>query len=270
MEKDVFDEWVAGQHKKKKYPARRAAAVVLVFGCLFLTLVSCGGGAPAEVVFTGPGLVGLDDTTSDTAPLLSVTYESAGGPVTVRILSDLQSDGDISFDPVTGIYIAAAGPSEVLFGEDSSVADLPEYRAFLTFALDGSTGQPSVPSGAAIDAADLEVFADQVDFASTVPTFIDLIQYQFRGLSVADFNASLVATASYRTVDFFSSDQGNFVDIDVTALMQAAQAGNLALFQVRFELQGLVSGVERSGSAPNAVRSVRTAPREPDKITPRF
>lgn len=49
---------------------RVAAFVVL---CIFLLApASCGGGDEGPAPITGPGLVGLDDTSSNTAPLLSV------------------------------------------------------------------------------------------------------------------------------------------------------------------------------------------------------
>ncbi len=217
------------------------------------TLPACGGGGGGQpVVITGPGLVGIDDTSSSTSPVLAVTYTVPPSPeaVSVTILSDLASDGDIEFDPVLNTYVVTAGPSEVLFGEDSSNADLPEFRAFLTFPLDGVTGQPSIPSDAAIVSATLEVYVDQVDFASTVPTFVDLVQYGFRRLSAGDFDAPLVSHSSYVALNFYSGDRGNFVDIDVTGLMQEVQVPPaLPDFQVRFGLQGLVTALSRGASS---------------------
>lgn len=237
-----------------------------------ITVASCGGGGggPAPVVITGPGFVGLNDTTASTAPLLTVSYSSpTQGSATVKILSDLASDGDIEFDPVLGVFTVTAGPPEVLFGEDSSDPHLPEFRSFLTFPLDGITGQPSVPADAAIVSATLEVFVDQVDFANVVPTFLDLVQYPFGGLSAADFDAPLVATGAFQSLDFYSSDAGGFVDIDVTALMQIVQIPPaLPDFQVRFLLQSLAAGLAR-GSSPKAARSAHPELRELDKIQPR-
>ncbi len=46
-----------------------------------------------------------------------------------------------------------------------------------------------------------------------------------------------------RPLDFFRSDQGNFVSIDVTALMREAQRLGLSDFQVRFLLDPLVSDI---------------------------
>ncbi|MDA8086907.1 MAG: DNRLRE domain-containing protein [Nitrospiraceae bacterium] len=247
----------------KKYPLLRItkiwASCISLLALAFLA--SCGGGGgggPAPI--TGPGFVGLDDTTNKTAPLLVVTYTDSSGTVTVNILSDLSSDGDIAFDPVTNTYTVTQSPSEVFFGEDSSSADLPEYRAFLTFPL------ASIPSDATIDSATLEVFVDEADFASTIPTFVDMIQYPVGALSAADFNASLVTSTSYRAIDFFSSDTGNFVDIDVTGLMQEAQVPPaLADLQIRFGLQSLLAGLVR-GTAVQAKRSVHSQPRSLDTL----
>jgi len=47
----------------------------------------------------------------------------------------------------------------------------------------------------------------------------------------------------FRRLDFFRSDQGNFVAIDVTPLMQEAQRLGLSDFQVRFLLDFSVSDI---------------------------
>jgi hypothetical protein len=173
------------------------------------------------------------------------------GPITVRILSDLASDGHIAFDPVLSSYFVTNGPSTVLFGIDSLNPDLPEYRAFLTFPLDGITGQPEVPSDAFIELAYVEVFVNFLDFASVVPTFLDLVEYPTayggqNGLGsidpAADFNQPPLAIVP--GFDFFLSDVGKFVQIEVTSLMQAAQAPPALLdFQVRFSREFLVPGL---------------------------
>jgi len=163
------------------------------------------------------------------------------GTITVQILSDLASDGDIAFDPVLSSFTIITGSSSVQFGIDSLNINRPEYRAFLTFPLDGITGQPIVPGDALIVSADVEVFVNLLDFASTVPTFLDLVQYPSRGLAAIDFNAVPLATRP--VFDFFASDVGFFVRIDVTSLMQAAQVPPaLVDFQLRFS-----SDITRSG-----------------------
>ena len=243
----------------KKYQVLRIAKILA--SCLFLlTLASCGGGGGGPAPITGPGFVGLDDTATNTAPLLVVTYTDSSGTVTVNILSDLSSDGDIAFDPSTNIYTVTQSPSEVFFGEDSSAADLPEYRAFLTFPL------ASIPTDATIDSATLEVYVDEADFADTIPTFVDMIQYPVGALSAADFDDPLVTSTSYRALDFYYSDSGNFVDIDVTGLMREALVPPaFADLQVRFGLQSLLAGLAR-GTSVQAKRSVHSQPRSLGKI----
>jgi hypothetical protein len=176
------------------------------------------------------------------AAFLALTMVGCGGefrPVfTAQIFSDQPSDGDIAFDGVT--HTITNGPPTVFFGFDDNDPNFPEYRAFLDFPLDGSTGQDAVPADAEIVSATLEVFVDRVDFVSTVPTLIDLVTYPISGLTSADFNSLPLtfpggAFAS-RSLDFLLSDLGNYVLIDVTSLMQEAQRRGLSDFQVRFLL----------------------------------
>jgi hypothetical protein len=148
-----------------------------------------------------------------------------------QILSDQPADGDIAFDGTN--FIIANGPDTLFFGIDDNDPNFPEYRAFLDFPLDGSTGQDVVPANAVIVSATLEVFIDRVNFTSPVPTLLDLVQYPISGLTSGDFNS---VPLTFRSLDFFSSDVGNFVDIDVTPLMVEAQRLGLPDFQVRFLL----------------------------------
>src|SRR5512134_3630116 len=128
----------------------RKIGILGLVGFLAVILVGCGGDGDDRHIVAGPGLVGLDDTSDATAPLLRVTYKVPPSPtrVTVEILSDLASDGHIAFDPVLSSYFVTNGPSTVLFGIYSFNANLPEFRAFLTFPLNGDTGQPVVPGDA--------------------------------------------------------------------------------------------------------------------------
>jgi len=189
------------------------------------------------------------------------------GTITVQILSDLASDGDIAFDPVLSSFTIITGSSSVQFGIDSLNINRPEYRAFLTFPLDGITGQPIVPGDALIVSADVEVFVNLLDFASTVPTFLDLVQYPFRGLAAIDFDAVPLATRP--VFDFFASDLGFFVLIDVTPLMQAAQVPPaLVDFQLRFSRDMSVPPLAPSSPARNAGRTVVAPPRSMEGIVP--
>jgi hypothetical protein len=150
-----------------------------------------------------------------------------------QILSDQPADGDIAFDPVAGVYTITNGPDTVFFGIDEGNVNLPEFRAFLDFPLDGSTGEDVVPAGARIRSATIEVFINEVSFATTVPTLIDLVQYPIGGLRDQDFDSPPLL---FRSLNFFASDLGNYVEIDVTPLMVEAQRLGLADFQVRFLL----------------------------------
>jgi hypothetical protein len=246
----------------------RKIGILGLVGVLALLLAGCGG-EDHHVTITGPGLVGLDDTSSTTAPLLTVTYTvpPSTTPVTVKILSELASDGDIAFDPVLSSYTVTAGPSSVLFGIDSLDIDLPEFRAFLTFPLDGVTGQPVVPGDASIVSADVEVFVDRLDFASSVPTFLDLVQYPSGNLAAVDFNAVPLATRP--VFDLFASDAGGFVQIEVTSLMQEAQATpGLVDFQLRFSRDMSVPPLAPSPPSTGAGRTVVARPRAMEGIVP--
>ena len=242
-------------------------------GVLSLFLAACGGGGDDRVI-TGPGLVGLDDTSDATAPLLTVTYTlpPSTTPITVEILSDLASDGDIAFDPVLSIFSVRRGPPTVLFGIDSFDIDLPEFRAFLTFPLDGATEQPVVPSDALIVSADIDVFVNLLDFASAVPTFLDLVQYPFRNLGsgdpAIDFDAVVLATRP--GFDFLTRDVGNFVRIEVTSLMQEAQVPPALIdFQVRFSRDMSVPPLAALRPSAGVGRTVVAPPRVMGSIVPR-
>ncbi|NJD62018.1 MAG: hypothetical protein FIA93_04775 [Deltaproteobacteria bacterium] len=232
---------------------------------LTAALAGCGGGHDDNFV-AGPGLVGIDDSVSDTAPLLRVDFvDPVLGAGTAQILSNPASDGDIARDPVTAAFTITQSPPVLLFGVDSLDPDLPEFRAFLTFPLDGSTGQDALPGTAAIVSATLEVFVDQVDFASVVPTFIDLVEYPITGLAAVDFNS---VPLDFRTLDFLFSDQGNFVQIDITPFLQQAQDLALLDLQTRFLIDtgGTLSATR--GPAREAVRTVHPAPRPLDNLKP--
>ncbi len=217
-----------------------------VTAILVLSLSGCGGGDDRNV--TGPGFVGIDDSAADTRPLLTVDFVDALGQGTAFILSDPEFDGDIALvDPVQNVFTITTGATPLFFGVDSYNRNLPEYRAFLTFPLDGITGQDIVPLGATIISATVELFITEVSFANTVPTFLDLVSYGVLG--ALDFDAAFLDSLS---LDFFSSDPGNFVLIEVTPLVQTAQAQNLFDFQIRFSLDGGVSAAGAQVARPQA------------------
>jgi hypothetical protein len=217
-----------------------------IFGMLLLAgLSGCGGGdGHTEVIIVDqgpivePGLVEIDDrpTLEITAPELTVEYILPGvpGSIVATILSDHPSDGDIAFDPFLNIFTITQGGNSLLFGVDSADPNRPEYRAFLDFPLDGSTGGPVIPLNATILSATLTVFVNFVDFAATVPVLLDLVQYSvIAGLTPGDYSSIPLAG---RAFDIFDFDAGQDVLTDVTSLMLEAQARALADFQVRFLL----------------------------------
>jgi hypothetical protein len=200
---------------------------------LFLLLLSGCGGDDHRVIITGPGLVGIDDAI--TAPELRVAYTIPPGTrITALIFSDQPSDGDIEFDRIRGSFIITQGPSTLLFGIDSAAGNRPEFRAFLDFPLDGSTGEDAIPLDAVIVSATLTIFVDFVDFAARVPVLLDLVEYSVvLGLAPADFDSFPLGGLAF---DLFAVDAGNDVQIDVTGLMRQAQQLALNDFQVRFLL----------------------------------
>jgi len=170
--------------------------------------------------------------------LLSLAGCGGGGgdavPVyTARIYSDQPTDGDISYDSVDGVYTISNGPASLFFGIDDLNPHFPEYRAFLDFPLDGSTGSPGIPASVGIVSASLEVFVNEVSFAPRIPTLIDLVSYPLTGLEVADFTSQPLRTL---TVNFYPEDQGAFVSLDITPLMQEAQRLGLSDLQLRLLL----------------------------------
>jgi len=218
--------------------AMRKIGILGLVGIFALVLAGCGGGDD-RVTITGPGLVEIADspTVLITAPELTVVYAIplTPGTFTAQILSDQPKDGDIAFDPVTSIYTVTKGPPAILFGIDSANSHNPEYRAFLDFPLDGSTGGDVLPLNASIVSATLKITVDFVDFAATVPVLLDLVQYPVAtGLTFADYNSAPLA---FRSFDIFDTDVLlDNVQIEVTSLMTEAQNRGLADFQVRFLL----------------------------------
>lgn len=207
-----------------------------LFSLVLLLLAGCGD--DHHFVFAGPGFVAIEDspTVAITAPELNVEYTRPGipGSFEARILSDQILDGDIEFDPFSGTFIITQGPSTLFFGIDSASDGSPEFRAFLDFPLEGSTGGDVVPLDANINSATLAIFVEFVDFAVTVPVALDLVEYSVvTGLVSSDFDS---VSLGRRFFNVFNFDAGSDVLIDVTALMQEVQLRGLSDFQVRFSV----------------------------------
>ena len=215
----------------------RKIGILAIVGVLTMILAGCGGGDSYSYPPppTGPGFVGIEDlpNVAVTAPLLRVRSSLPAAPNTVidvEILSDQPADGDIAFYPApapSGQYVITMGPGTIFFGIDTLGPGVPEYRAFLDFPLG------RIPLDAVILSSTLDLFVNTVNFSGTVPTFLDLVPYSPAGLVRADFDRAPLA---FRTLDFFASDLGNYVSVEVTSLMQEAQRRALADFQVRFSL----------------------------------
>jgi hypothetical protein len=177
--------------------------------------------------------------------LLVVTACGGGGSDdsprlrTTQILSDNGVDGDISFtEPNTYVITSATVSGNVFVGIDPGTD--PELRAFLHFPLGGSNG---VPIDASIESATLEVFVNGMTLPvseNIMPLLIDLIDYE-PPIVASDYSRSLQPALLTLPFDFFLSDVGRFVRIDVTALMQQAQTERLPYFQLRLLLDLAVS-----------------------------
>lgn len=177
--------------------------------------------------------------------MLSIAACGGGGdggpPIFVAtILSDQPADGDIAFDPILQTFTITNGPGTLFFGIDDLDPNHPEFRAFLDFPLDGSTGEDIVPANAVIISATLDLFINEVSFATVVPTLLDLVIYPITGLTAQDFDSPPLV---FDRLNFFSLDQGNFISINVTPLMQEAQRLGLSDFQVRFLLDLAASNI---------------------------
>ncbi len=150
----------------------------------------------------------------------------------IQTLSDQPVDGDIGFTaPATFVISQANVTNDVQYGIDAGGT---EFRAFLDFPLDGSTGGGVLPLSAVIVAADIEIFVNSVTLSSVVPTLLDLVSFPITGLTSADFDSIPLLTRS--PFNILSSDINNSVRIDVTSLMVEAQRLGLSNLQLRFLL----------------------------------
>jgi hypothetical protein len=189
--------------------AMRRLGILGLVGVLSLFLAGCGGGDGPHTVF-------------------------------IQSPSDNSVDGDIGFTPPSTFSFSQASITrDVQYGFDSGGT---EFNAFLDFPLDGFTGGGVVPLNAVIVSADIEVFVNDVQFSSSVPTLLDLVPFSTTGLTSADFNRAALRTRSPFNINV-NPDLGHFVRIDVTSLMVEAQnRGDLSL-QLRFRPASLAPGL---------------------------
>jgi hypothetical protein len=171
--------------------------------------------------------------------VLALVLAGCGGgddpPVFTEFIdSNLSVDADITRDLGTGtvgVPSLASNTGNVLAGitVDTGGTSVADTRGFLNFPLS------AIPLNASIRFASVTVFLNQVTLGiSSLPTpfFIDLIDTTAFPPPVqsTDFNVAFAAT---RAFDFINSDQGIFVEIPVTSLMQEAQDRGLPSFEVR-------------------------------------
>ena len=175
--------------------------------------------------------------------VLALALAGCGGgddhnPV-IHSLSDQPADGDIGFTASSTFLISQANDTgNVRYGVDSGGT---EFRAFLDFPLDGSTGGGVLPLNAVIVSADIEVFVNNVSFSSSVPTLLDLVPFSIAGLTIPDFDSAPLLTRT--PFDIRTSDINNFVRIDVTSLMAEAQRQGMSNLQLRFLPEFLAAGL---------------------------
>jgi hypothetical protein len=154
--------------------------------------------------------------------------------IVTQILSNPTLDGDIE-QTGPGAYTVTQGMSatvqSVLAGIDPQ--SQTEFRAFLNFDLTGSNG---VPGNAVIDSAFVELLIDNVlPTNGTLPVRVELVSFQPPTLIGTDFDTALQPPLAAALVsgNVTSADIGQFVAVDVTALLVKAQQLGLVEFQLR-------------------------------------
>lgn len=152
-----------------------------------------------------------------------------------EIMSDEYADGDIGLAlDDTYTVTSAIDTGSVLAGVDPVTGE--EFRGFLDFPLGGADG---IPPGAVIESATLEVFiigmSDSLP-GEIFPFLIDLVDFQPPYLLAGDFSRAIQPPLLTMPVNFYPSDDGNFVVIDVTELVDEAQFQGLPDLQLRFLL----------------------------------
>src|SRR5690349_8231081 len=143
-------------------------------------------------------------------------------------------DGDIE-QTAPGTYVVTQGMSSSVQSTFAGIDPVAgtEFRTLLDFPLDGTGG---VPGDAIIDSAFFEFYVDDIEPPNgSVPIRVDLVSFQPPNLIGTDFdrNAQPALASVLVQGDVTKSDIGNFVSVDVTPLMVAAQQLNLVDFQVR-------------------------------------
>jgi hypothetical protein len=152
-----------------------------------------------------------------------------------EIVSDADADGDIglALDDTYAVS-SAIETGSVFAGVDPVTGE--EFRGFLNFPLREVDG---IPRNAVIESATLEVFiigmSDSLP-GEIFPFLVDLVDFQPPYLVANDFSRAIQPSLLTMPVKFYPSDEGHFVVIDVTELVDEAQYHGLPDSQLRFLL----------------------------------
>lgn len=152
-----------------------------------------------------------------------------------EIVSDADADGDIglALDDTYSVS-SAIDTGSVFSGVDPVTGE--DFRGFLNFPLREIDG---IPRNAVIESATLEVFivgmSDSLP-GEIFPFLIDLVDFQPPYLVASDFSRVIQPPLLTMPVKFYPSDNGHFVVIDVTELVDEAQYQGLPDLQLRFLL----------------------------------
>ncbi len=152
-----------------------------------------------------------------------------------EIVSDADADGDIglALDDTYAIS-SVLDTGSVLAGVDPVTGE--EFRGFLNFPLREVDG---IPRNAVIESAPLESFIAGMSDSQPgqiFPFLIDLVDFQPPYLVAGDFSRAIQPSLLTIPIDFYPSDEGHFVVIDVTELVDEAQYHGLPDLQLRFLL----------------------------------
>jgi hypothetical protein len=149
-----------------------------------------------------------------------------------EIVSDNYADGDIGLG-LDGTFTVstAIDTGSVLAGVDPVTGE--EFRGFLDFPLEGVDG---IPFDAVIESATLEFFMSDSTPDGILPFLVDLVDFQPPYLIEDDFSRAIQLPLLTMSVDFYPSDVGSLVIIDVTELVDEAQFLGLPDLQLRFLL----------------------------------
>lgn len=206
---------------------KRLLAAILA--CITITLAGCGDGDGTRPTFATdiPSDPAFDGYISRIVTPLTTTYTVTQG------MSPTVQSVRAGIDPVSGV----------------------EYRAFLHFPLGGPGG---VPGNAVIVSAYLDLFIDSISTAGTsIPILIELVSFTPPTLIASDFDRAFLFPLDFVTVapPIGAADVGNYVTVDVTRLMAAAQDLGLPDCQLRiledfgFASPGVVEINDTTGSS---------------------